>query len=163
MTDVNTVPAQGTLTITRVIDAPRELVWQAWTEAEHLMQWWSPKHYTTPHCKIDLRIGGQYHTAMRSAEGHDVWTTGTYREVDSPSRLVFTDSFADEQGNIVDAAELGFGDMPREMLVVVTLEDLDGKTRLTLEHRGVPAGAMSDGTAMGWSESFDKLEQSLQK
>ena len=67
--------------ITRVFDAPRELVWRAWTECERLMRWWGPKGFTTPFCKIDLRAGGVYRNSMRSPEGKDYWSTGTYREI----------------------------------------------------------------------------------
>lgn len=150
------------LVITRVFDAPRERLWKAWTEPEHFMRWWGPKGYTTPFCTIDLRVGGVYLNCMRSPDGKDYWSTGVYREIVPFERLVCTDSFADEQGNVVPASHYGMmGDMPLEMLVTVTFEEHDGKTTLTLRHAGIPAGEDRDGAQQGWSESFDKLASML--
>jgi len=159
-----TTPGQQELVITRVFDAPRELVWQAWTDPEMFTKWWGPKDYTTPHCEIDLRVGGKFLNCMRSSEGQDIWSTGIYREIVPLERIVCTDSFADEKGNVVPASHYGMsGDVPLEMLVTVTFEDLDGKTKMTLRHEGLPAGEMSDGASTGWSESFDKLAELLAK
>jgi uncharacterized protein YndB with AHSA1/START domain len=152
------------ITITRIFDAPPELVWKAWTEPEHFMRWWGPKDFTSPACKIDLRVGGVYLACMRSPEGQDFWSTGTYREIVVPERIVYTDSFADAEGNVVPATHYGMGaDIPLELLVTVTLEPYEGKTKLTLRHAGLPAGEMSDQTSAGWNESFDKLAQSLRQ
>ena len=153
---------QQELVITRVFDAPRELVWKAWTEPERFMQWWGPKGFTSPVCKIDLRVGGKYLNCMRSPEGKDYWSTGVYREVVEPERIVCTDSFADAEGNVVPATHYGMSpDSPLEMLVRVTFEEHEGKTKLTLQHVGIPAGEMSELTGAGWNESFDKLAESL--
>jgi uncharacterized protein YndB with AHSA1/START domain len=154
-------PAKPELVITRIFEAPRELVWQAWTDPAQLVKWWGPKNFTAPVAKIDLRVGGKYLNCMRSPEGQDYWTTGTYREVVPPERLVYTDSFADSDGNVVSGSHYGMGeDFPLEMLVTVTFEDVAGKTKMTLKHVGLPAG-MSDMTGTGWNESFDKLAESL--
>jgi uncharacterized protein YndB with AHSA1/START domain len=151
------------LVITRVFDAPRELVWKAWIDPEHFKRWWGPKDYTCPFCEMDLRVGGKYLNCMRSPEGEDYWSTGVYREIIPIERIVFTDCFADEKGNIVPATHYGLSpDFPLEMLVTVTFEDHDGKTKMTLKHIGLPAGPDSDGAQQGWSESFDKLAVSLQ-
>ena len=148
--------------ITRLFDAPRELVWQAWTDPKHFMLWWGPKDYICPFCEMDLRVGGKYLNCMRSPEGKEYWGTGVFREILPMERLVFTDSFADEQGNVVHATYYGMSDdFPLEMLVTVTIEDQDGKTKMTLRHTGLPAGPESEGTHEGWSESFDKLAESL--
>lgn len=150
------------LVITRIFDAPRELVWRAWTEPERLMRWWGPKGYTSPVFKIDLRVGGKYLYCMRSPEGKEFWSTGVYREIVPPERLVVTDSFADQDGNVVPASHYGLGeDFPLELEVSVTFEEQDGKTKMTLRHVGLPAGQMSEMTGAGWNESFDKLAESL--
>jgi len=165
MTDASNAPTTSTkqeLVIERVFDAPRELVWRAWTEPDLFMRWWGPKGYTTPHCEIDLRVGGKFLNCMHSSEGQDIWSTGTYREIVPLERIVCTDSFADEKGNVVPASHYGMpDDIALEMLVTVTFEDLGGKTRMTLWHEGLPAGEMSEGAQQGWSESFDKLAESL--
>ena len=157
-----TESAEQVVGITRAFDAPRELVWKAWTEPERFMQWWGPKGFTSPVCKIDLRVGGKYLSCMRSPEGKDYWSTGVYREIVEPERIVCTDSFADEEGNVVPATYYGMSpDFPLEMLVAVTFEEHEGQTKLTLQHVGIPAGENSDLAEAGWNESFDKLAENL--
>lgn len=159
--DPMTEPATRELVITRVFNAPRKLVWKAWTEPEHFKKWWGPKNFTSPVCKIDLRVGGAYLSCMHSPEGQDFWSTGVYREIVPLERLVYTDSFSDAQGNVVPASHYGMpGDFPLEMLVTVSFEEDGGKTRMTLRHTGLPA-TMNDMTNAGWNESFDKLAESL--
>ena len=154
--------AEREIVITRIFDAPRDLVWKAWTDPEHFKRWWGPKDFTSPFCKIDLRVGGKYLNCMRSPEGQDFWTTGVYREIVPLERIVYTDSFADREGNVVPATHYGMSaDFPLELLLTVTFEEQGGKTKMTLRHVGIPAGEMSDLTAAGWNESFDKLSESL--
>lgn len=154
--------AQQEVFLTRVFDAPRELVWKAWTAPQHFKAWWGPRDYTCPFCEMDLRVGGKYLKCMRSPEGKDYWSTGVYREIIPMERLVFTDCFADEKGNVVPATYYGLSpDFPMEMLVIVTLEDEDGKTKLTLRHIDLPTGPDREGAQLGWSQSFDKLAASL--
>jgi uncharacterized protein YndB with AHSA1/START domain len=150
------------LIITRTFDAPRELVWKAWTDPEHVKRWWGPKNFTAPYSKIDLRVGGKYLNCMRGPDGKEYWSTGVYREIKKPERIVCTDSFADEKGNVVPASYYGMQyDMPMEMLVTVTFEEQDGKTKMTLKHAGMPADKMGEMAQQGWNESFDKLAESL--
>lgn len=152
------------LVITRVFDAPRELVWKAWTKPEHFKSWWGPKGFTTPVCKIDLRVRGGYLYCMRSPEGQDIWGTGVFREVVPPERLVMTDSFADRDGNIVPASQYGMrGNYPLEMLITVTFEEDEGRTKLTLKHAGIPSDEDRVSAGTGWNESFDKLDGELAK
>lgn len=159
-----TTPGGEDLIITRVFDAPRKLVWTAWTEPESMMRWWGPKGFTCPVCRIDLRVGGAYLNCMRSPEGQNYWSTGVYREIIPPERLVCTDCFADEQGNVVPATHYGMSaDFPLEMLVTVTFEEEQGKTKFTLKHEGLPPGEDLDNCREGWSQSFDKLAELLAK
>lgn len=154
------------LTITRIFDAPRELVWKAWTEPERVKRWWGPKGFTSPVIKIDLRVGGEYLNCMRSPEGQDFWSKGVFREIAPPERLVMTGSFADKEGNTVPASYYGMsGDWPLEMLVTVTFEEQEGKTKLTLKHSGIEGISATDRDNMeqGWSQSFDKLAEHLAK
>ena len=150
------------LIITRVFDAPRGLIWKAWTEPERVKKWWGPKVFTAPVIKIDLRVGGKYFYCMRDPDSKDYWSTGVYREIVPMQRIVYTDNFADEKGNRVPASYYGMsGDWPSELLVTVTFEDVGGKTRMTLQHAGLPAGQMSDLVRAGWNESFDKFSNSI--
>jgi uncharacterized protein YndB with AHSA1/START domain len=101
------------LVITRVFDAPRELVWKAWTQPQRFVRWWGPKGFTVPFCKIDLHPGGVMHFCMRSPEGRDFWNKGVFREVVEPERIVSTDSFSDEEGNLVQPAHYGMAQTGR--------------------------------------------------
>lgn len=151
--------ATGELVIERVFDAPRELVWRAWTEPEHFMQWWGPEGFTTPHCTIDLRVGGHLHFCMHSDEYGDFWAGGVFYEVDPPAKLVYGDYFADEAGNRVSPSYYNMSpEFPEETLTTLTLEDLgEGRTRMTL-HQALPSSvAEQAGASGGWSQSFDKL------
>jgi uncharacterized protein YndB with AHSA1/START domain len=149
------------LLITRVFDAPREQVWKAWTDPEHFKKWWGPEHFTAPVSEIDLRVGGTYFNCMRSPDGQDYYTTGVYREIVPLERIVYTDSFADKNGNAVPPSDYGMDDLPMEMEVTVTFEEQDGKTKMTLRHVGFPAGEHSEMAEAGWNGSFDKLAASL--
>ena len=153
---------EPTIVMTRVFDAPRELVWKAWTDPEQAKRWWGPKGYTCSHCEIDRRVGGKYLYCERGPDGQDYWSTGVYREIVPLERIVCTNSFADENGNVVPASHYGItADLPLEMLATVTFEELDGKTKLTLKH-SIPASiAEQVGAREGWSEAFDKLAEVL--
>lgn len=151
------------LTITRTFNAPRELVWRAWTDPELYKRWWGPHHFTCPVAHIDLRVGGKYLSCMRAPDGQDYWSTGFYREITPYDRLVYTDSFADAEGNIVPASHYGMPDMPLEMLVTVTLAEQDGKTVMILQHDGMPADEHGANAKEGWSQSFDKLAAVVEK
>lgn len=157
-----TMANEGALVIERIFDARRELVWKAWTDPARVMRWWGPSGYTSPACEIDLRVGGKYLWCMRSPEGQDLWSTGVYREIVAFERIVCTNSFSDEKGNVVPASHYGIsGDIPLETLGTVMFEEIDGKTKLTVCHEGLPAGEMSEGADAGWNESFDKLAEIL--
>lgn len=151
------------LVITRVFDAPRELVWRAWTEPEHMMMWWGPKEFTASVCKIDLQVGGKYLSCMKQkSDGKEYWSTGVYKEIVPFERLVCTDSFADENGNVIPASEYGMGDeFPTEMEVIVTFDDLGEKTKLKIRHIGMPGGEHGEMANQGWNESLDKLAETL--
>lgn len=157
-----TIKNKKELSITRIFDAPRERIWKAWTEPKYLKKWWGPKNFTAPVIKLDLRVGGKYLYCMRGPDGKDYWSTGVYREIVPMERLILTDSFADEKGNVVPASHYGMsGDWPFELLVTIKFEDLKGRTKMTLQHIGIPKGQMTDLTRAGWNESFDKLVENI--
>lgn len=155
-------PRGQDLIIERIFDSPTEVIWKAWTNPGQLKVWWGPRNYTVPFCSIDLRVGGRIFFCMRSTEGKDIWNLGIYREILKPERLITDISFADGKGNKVPASYYGMSpDFPMDMVVTVTFEELEGKTRMTLRHAGIPPGADLDGARVGWSQSFDKLSESL--
>jgi len=152
------------LQLTREFDIPLEMVWRAWTDPEELKKWWGPKTFTCPHSEIDLRVGGKYLHCMRGPDGTDYWSTGLYREIVPGEKIVCTDCFADEQGNVVPATHYGFDEtFPPEMLVTVTFKARGNNTTLTLQHAGVDRITETDraNMAQGWNESFDKLAASI--
>ena len=156
-------PAVKQFTITRTFNAPRGLVFKAWTEAERVKSWWGPKDFTVPFCKVDARPGGMFHYCMRSPEGKDYWGRGIYGEIKAPERLAYTDSFSDEKGNFVAPEKYGMKDWLPETQVTVTFEEKGGKTRMTL-NGGIPdALAKKQMADQGWNQSFDRLAEYLEK
>lgn len=148
--------------ITRKIDAPIEKVWERFTDPEKYKCWWGPKGFTSPYAKIDLRPGGKYLSSLRDPDGKEYWSTGTYKEIIEPNRIVATDSFADEYGNVVPASYYGLGsDLPMEMELEVNFEAMDGKTLVTIEHCGIPEGEQLENTKESWNQSLDKLEECI--
>jgi uncharacterized protein YndB with AHSA1/START domain len=150
-------PSDREFVMERIFDAPRELVWQVWTQPEHLKQWWGPKDWTLPVCKVDLRPGGVWHYCMRGPNGEESWGKTVYREIVAPTRLVYSDSFSDEAGNVVAG-------MP-EMVITLTFEELDGKTKVTARTQFASAADLQSildmGVAEGATETWDRLERYL--
>lgn len=149
--------------ITRVFDAPRELVWKAWTDPEMAAQWFGPKGCTTRIAKHELRPGGVWHSHMTMPDGTDMWGKFVYREVVPPSRLVWLHSFSDASENLTRHPLSP--EWPLTMVTTVILEDVDGKTRITLtmtpheataSERKIFVAGMA-GMNMGWGGSFDQL------
>ena len=156
------LPETRDLVLSRVFNVPREVVWQAWTQAERLKKWFAPEHFTAAAAKVDLRPGGHFLYCMRSPEGAEYWGKGSYQEVEPPARLVYLDSFADREGNPVRPEQYGLSpDHPAQTLVTVTLADQGGKTLLTLQHAGLPVGEDSDMTEAGWRSQLDRLAEAL--
>ncbi len=137
------------LLITRIFDAPRHLVFKAWTEPEHMVRWWGPKGFTLPVCEMDFRPGGALRLCMRSPEGRDYWVHGVYREIVEPERIVFVfTGITDEEG------KPGF-----ETVGTVTFADHEGKTRLTVHQTFVSESDAARGARQGWTESLDRLAE----
>lgn len=155
-----------TLHITRILNAPRERVWQVWTEPEYLKKWWGPKDFTAPYIDNDLRTSGKFLYAMHGPAGSefdkDMYSGGEYLEVVPMEKIVATDNFTDEHGNIMTPEEYGMpGEWPEQMKVAVTFEDAgEGNTKLTIVHEGHPAD-FAGMAEQGWNESLDKFEKSL--
>src|SRR5439155_6676281 len=89
---------EATVTLTRVFEAPRALVWKAWTDPEVMAQWFGPRGFTNPVCQLDVRVGGSLHIVMRGPDGNDYPMKGVFREVLAPERLVFTNIAIDHEG-----------------------------------------------------------------
>ena len=144
-------PTERELTITRVFDAPRAVVFRAWTDAAQLAQWWGPKGFTNPVCEIDARVGGKLRIHMRGPDGSIYPMKGEFREIVPPERLAFTNIALDEAGSHI-----------LEGFTTVTFADDGGKTKMTLHTRARAvvdkAAAYLEGMEMGWTMSIDKLQ-----
>lgn len=140
--------------ITRVLNAPRELVFKVWTEAEHMEHWWGPKGLSVKVFQLDLRPGGIFHYSMRAPDGHEMWGRFIFREIAAPERIVFVNSFSDVEGNITRPP---FSDTwPQEILNTVILSEADGQTTLTL--RSIPINATKE-EVLVFQEGFESMEQ----
>lgn len=155
----STVDDQQRMVITRVFDAPRELVWKAWTGPKYVMQWWGPKGFTAPVCKIDFREGGKFLCCMRTPDGQDFWNAGEYHEIVLHERIVSSMYFSDSEGNKIEPAELGIEHEAVEGAHDITLfEDLgNGQTRLTFIGNEPMESAKDSGQLEGWIQILDKL------
>lgn len=143
-------PAERVLVIERVFDAPRGLVFRAWTEPERVGQWWGPRGFkSTVLGKMDVRPGGSYRIHMRSSEGTEHWLNGRYLEVAEPERIVCTFEWSDADGN---------GTRP-ETVLTVTFEDLGAKTKLTLRQAIFESESARDLHNQGWSGTLDRLAE----
>jgi len=143
-------PADRVLVITRIFDAPRSLVFKAWTESEHMARWWGPRGFKSTVLRNELRPGGAYRIHMLGPDG-DHWTQGVYREVVPPERLVMVGSWADADGNPTRP----------ETTVTLLFEDLGGKTKLTLHNAIFESVTARDLHNTGWSSSLDCLADYL--
>lgn len=141
---------ERTLVITRVFDAPRPLVFRAWTQPEHIVRWWGPKGFTLTACEMDFRPGGAFRFSMRSPEGTDYPHRGVYREIVEPERLVFTWAWENENG-----------DPGHETLVTLNFAEQEGKTRLTFRQAVFETVADRDSHEGGWTECLDCLADYL--
>jgi len=156
--------------ITRIFDAPRDLVWKAFTDPQHMKQWWGPKGFTVIASKMDLRPGGTYHYGMKAPDGSAMWGKFVYREVVAPERMVFINSFSDEAGGITRHPMAPT--WPLEMLSTFTFEEAPGgKTKLTIrwsphnatdeERKTFDAG--HDSMRQGWGGTLEQLTAYLAK
>ena len=156
------------LIISRFFEAPRERVWKAWTDPDEAKKWWGPKGFTAPMIEIDFHVGGKYLFCMRGAttpggKEQDFWSTGVYREITPMEKIVVTDSFADEKGNVVPASYYGMESIdiwPLELEVTVKFEKQGMMTRLTIHYPSFPSDQI-EGARAGWNSSLDKLAESL--
>jgi len=142
----NLAAADRELVITRIFKAPRDLVFAAWTQPEHLAHWSGPKGFTVTQDRMDLKPGGFYRACLHAPDGGDHWVQGVYREISPPERLVFTHAWEGEDGK-----------PGLETLVTVTLAEEGAHTRMTFHQAVFDSAASRDGHAGGWQQSFERL------
>ena len=139
------------LIIDRVFDAPRELVWKAWTDPEMMKIWSAPRGFTIPRSDGELRINGQWHATMFKPDGEQLNLGGKFLVIKEPERLVFTHVWMDENGNPTSP----------ESIVTVTLTQRGSKTEMNFRQTGFDSVGSRDGHSEGWTECFDKLDEML--
>lgn len=160
------------VTISRVFNAPKELVWKAWTEPEMVMKWWGPEGFTSPSAKVDLQVGGKYIYAMQGPAGSEwdrvMYSAGVYKEIIPYEKIVVTDYFSDSEGNMISPDKEGQDpNFPKEMTVTVLFEEFEaGKTKLSViypkpETAEQMEAMKKSGMEQGWNSSLNKLENIL--
>ena len=152
--------AKKEITVVRTYDAPREKVWQAWTDPEQLREWWAPRGFTNPTVEIDAKVGGELYIVMQAGDnmgamsGMKAPMKGVFSEVVAPEKLAFSNEALDESGNVILSGETS-----------VTFEDVGGKTKMTVrtgaEGDGPNVEMMLGGMEQGWNEQCDKLAEFL--
>ena len=153
--------------ISRLYAAPRDKVWQAWTEPARLKQWWGPRGFKVHTCKVDLRPGGTFLYGMKAPDGSVVWGKFVYREIKAPEKLVFIVSFSDPQGGVT--RHPGMEDWPQYILSTVEFSEVSRKTKVTVSwvpHEVSEAERQvfdqgRDSMQQGWSGTLDQLEAYL--
>ena len=153
--------------LTRSFDAPREQVFAAFTQLEHLQRWMGPKGFEMVDCKVDLRPGGVFHYGMRAAGGATMWGQWTFREITAPERLVVVVQFSDADGGVTRHPMAP--SWPLSTLSTSTFVEHDGKTLLTLKWQALDAteaeeqvfNASHAGMAQGWGGTMDQLAAHL--
>ena len=157
--------AENEFVITRVLNAPRTLVFQAWTDPKHMALWWGPHGFTNPICELDVRPGGAWRIVMRGPDGADHPAKGIYREIVPPERLVMTidhSELSDEWHDMVNPQrDKSKGKPALELVNTVTFEEKDGKTTLTIrirfESAAVRDSLIKIGMNEGWSQTLERL------
>jgi uncharacterized protein YndB with AHSA1/START domain len=161
----NTVNESERMMITRIFDAPRALVWEAWTNPKYVMQWWGPKGFTAPVCQMDFRVGGKSLYCMKSPDGQEFWNGVEYHEIVPQEKIVSSMYFADSKGNKVDGAQYGIEHEAIDGAYDVTIfEDLgNGQTKLTFIGNEPMESATNGGQLEGWNQILDKVAAVVEK
>jgi uncharacterized protein YndB with AHSA1/START domain len=150
---VDLAPGEQIIVISRIIDAPRELVFKAFTDPKHLTKFWGPKGTTAPICEVDLRVGGAFRVEMHGLDGAVYPCTGIYRDIAPPERIVYASTTEDDN-------PCG-GGLPPRAIVTMTFAAVDGKTKITIHTRlpseAARAAAIAGGFNAGWNDSLDRL------
>ena len=160
MTDA-TVGTETTLSITRTLKGPRELVFEAWTDPDMLRQWWGVgADFSTPIAEVDLRVGGKYRLGMQAPDRqHPFVVGGTFREVRPPEKLVYTWTWEHYEENHASGSAEETGSPPDAVETVVTVEfrDVQGSTEIILTHQYFADKNMRDEHNQGWNGALDQL------
>jgi uncharacterized protein YndB with AHSA1/START domain len=150
------------LIVTRLFDAPVELVWKAWTDPQHVMRWWGPNYFSSPSCEMDFREGGTSVVCMRAPKefggGQDMYSTWTYQKIVPMQRIEYIQNLSNQAGRQIDPASLGLrADFPQDVRTVITFKPIGDQTEMTIAQYGFPEGEMFEMAEMGLNQSLDKM------
>jgi uncharacterized protein YndB with AHSA1/START domain len=162
------------LVIERIFNAPKEMVWQAWTDPALVKQWWGPAHFTAPSVKIDLTAGGKYVYAMRGPVGTEwdqvTYSAGVFKEIVPQEKLIISAYFSDEEGNMIEPTKAGMDpNFPKEMTITVLFETVDDdKSKLSIvyvepESKEQVEAMLKSGMKEGWGSSLEKMAKVVEK
>jgi uncharacterized protein YndB with AHSA1/START domain len=144
--------------VTRVFDAPVNLVWKAFTDPQHIMRWWGPNYFTCPSCEMDFRVGGRALVCMRSPDGQDFYNTWTFTKIMPMERLEYVQNLSDKEGNLITPESVGLpSDFPKDVQTIITFKALGGQTEMTITEFGFPDSQMYVFAEMGLNQTLDKM------
>ena len=149
-TETNIASDERVLRLTHQFEAPREVIFRAWTDPSWLVRWMGPQECTCPHAEADLRVGGALKLAIRNADGKDHWAHGIYQTIEAPAHLCFTWRWEQEDGT-----------MGQEMLIDIVLLDRNGGTEMVFTQTRFPTDESRDQHEGGWTGSFESLADTL--
>ena len=156
MTELKVGTADREITMSRAFEAPRDLVFEAFTQNEHLKAWWGPRDWPIGESRLDFRVGGTWHFSLRGPDGTEAWNVGEYLEIEPPSKIVCTNAFADAEGNALGP----------QVELTLTFEDAGPETTLFTMRSRFASNEDRDmqlqmGVTEGFRETFERLEEHL--
>lgn len=161
MSQRNEAPTHEIL-ITREFNAPSAMVFKAWASVEQLSQWYAPRGCEVSYQSFDFREGGEFHSCIRSPEGHECWCRGIYLKIVDSSLIEFSMGIANAKGEFVDPRDVGMDpNWPRETIVTVTFVEQQGRTQFTLRQTVDESLAKRTGAYPSWIEMLDRLAERL--
>lgn len=162
------------LKIERIFNAPKDKVWDAWTNPKIIKQWWGPEGFTAPSIKVDLKVGGKYIYAMQGPVGSEwdkvMYSAGEYKEIVPNEKMVVTDYFSDENGNKINPDKMGQEqNFPEELTVTVLFEEIDdNQSKIVIvypkpESKEAVEAMLKSGMKEGWLSSLDKMAKVIEE
>ncbi|UYN90462.1 MAG: SRPBCC domain-containing protein [Anaerolineales bacterium] len=156
----SSTPATQDLVVRRIVNAPLELAWQAWSTPEQMRRWWGPQHYTCPVCEMDFREGGRTLVSMRAPDGTEHYSLIEYTRIIPHERIEYVHNLADARGARIAPESIGMpADFPQDQHTVVTFRALGQLTELVITERALPMNPFRVYAALGLHEMADKITQ----
>lgn len=160
----NTESGKDQVLIERIFDAPREMVFKAWTDLDQLLKWYAPTGCEISFSHLDVKEGGYFHSCILTPDGKECWCKGVYKEVKYPEKIVHTMAVASKEGDLISSVDAGMDpEWPDETTLTITFVDINGKTKLTLHQTVSESLAKRTGAHPSWLIMFDRLDNLFKK